>query len=214
MERKDKRTRNWTTIVYPDSCPDHWTDKLAELCAPAIISPLHDRDINPDGTPKKPHWHVIIAFYAIKSYSQVADMVKTFGGINPQPCTTLVGTARYLIHKDNPEKAQYDPKDVICLCGADYQNLLLTPTDIRQALRDIVSFMRDNNIQYYDDLLNYCLDHKLEWFDIAAKNTLTLRSYCVSKATKDKAIKEQDYVRRIDSISNRSTQSNPSKLSL
>lgn len=182
----DKRTRNWTTIVYPESCPDDWIKILSETCIPCIVSPLHDKDINPDNTEKKPHYHVLLLFAGVKSYSQVRDIVYTFGGVNPQVCNNAVGYARYLIHKDNPEKAQYDPKDIQCFGGIDWSELVLTPTDIKLALREIIAFMRKEDICYYDDLLNYCLDNKLEWFDVAMKNTIALRSYCVSKATKKK----------------------------
>ena len=54
------RTRNYATVVYPESAPSDWIDKLTECFVPAFISPLHDKDINPGGEPKKPHYHVII----------------------------------------------------------------------------------------------------------------------------------------------------------
>lgn len=56
MEKK--RTRNWATVVYPESAPDDWIMKLQEQCVPALISLLHDKDINADGTRKKEHYHV------------------------------------------------------------------------------------------------------------------------------------------------------------
>ena len=41
------------------------------MLVPGFISPLHDSDINADGEPKKPHWHVILTFKGLKSYEQV-----------------------------------------------------------------------------------------------------------------------------------------------
>lgn len=205
----DKRTRNWTTVFYPESCPEDWEQKIQELCVPAFVSPLHDKDINPDGTPKKPHYHAVLMFNGVKSYTQVKEMVSTFGGVDPKIVNNLVGVARYLVHKDNPEKAQYDPKDVKSFSGADWSELILTPTDIRLTLREIVSFMRKNSINYYDDLLNYCLDHNQEWFDIAMKNTLSLRSYCVSRATKKKDL-DDEHLRGSQSIPVGSIKPDPS----
>lgn len=45
-------------MVYPESAPDDWIMKLQEQCVPALISLLHDKDINADGTRKKEHYHV------------------------------------------------------------------------------------------------------------------------------------------------------------
>ncbi len=47
------RTRNFTTIVYPESAPENWMEILGELFIPSLVSPLHDRDTNPTGECKK-----------------------------------------------------------------------------------------------------------------------------------------------------------------
>lgn len=60
---ENKRYRNWTLIVYPESAPENWKSILSnELKLIFAISPLHDQDINPDGSLKKAHWHVLICF--------------------------------------------------------------------------------------------------------------------------------------------------------
>ena len=50
---KEQRKRNWVFVVYPDSAPENWVEKLREMRVPGFISPLHDKDVNPDGEPKK-----------------------------------------------------------------------------------------------------------------------------------------------------------------
>ena len=49
------RTRNFATIVYPESAPENWKSILENEIVPALISPLHDKDINADGEKKKAH---------------------------------------------------------------------------------------------------------------------------------------------------------------
>ena len=68
------RTRNYATVVYPESAPSDWIDKLTECFVPAFISPLHDKDINPGGEPKKPHYHVIIMFDSVKTRDQAKEI--------------------------------------------------------------------------------------------------------------------------------------------
>ena len=68
--QKDTRVRNFATVVYPESAPENWQEILAEQFIPAFISPLHDKDINPTGEPKKPHYHVMIMYEGKKSESK------------------------------------------------------------------------------------------------------------------------------------------------
>lgn len=65
---RDQRTRNFATVVYPESAPSDWIDKLDQLHVAALISPLHDKDTNPSGEPKKPHYHVLLMFEGKKDY--------------------------------------------------------------------------------------------------------------------------------------------------
>lgn len=53
MNKTNKRTRNYATVEYPESAPVDWVRLLQEQSVPALISPLHDKDIYTDGTSKK-----------------------------------------------------------------------------------------------------------------------------------------------------------------
>lgn len=69
------RTRNYATMVYPESAPENWQTVIAESKIPVFISPLHDKDINPDGTPKKPHYHVLTSFDSVKTVDQAKEFL-------------------------------------------------------------------------------------------------------------------------------------------
>ena len=43
------RTRNYATVVYPESAPNDWIEVLTQQFVPCFISPLHDKDVNPGG---------------------------------------------------------------------------------------------------------------------------------------------------------------------
>lgn len=64
-----KRGRSWTIIVYPDSLPKNWLELLQN--EPVAISPLHDKDVNPDGTLKKPHYHIVLNYKGNKSFISI-----------------------------------------------------------------------------------------------------------------------------------------------
>ena len=75
------RSRNWATVVYPESTPSDWQQVLADTHAYAMVSPLHDRDQNPDGTPKKAHWHVLVQFDVVKTQEQATEFFAPIGGV-------------------------------------------------------------------------------------------------------------------------------------
>ncbi len=104
----DTRTRNFATVVYPESAPEEWQGILAEQFIPAFISPLHDKDLNPTGEEKKAHWHVVVMFEGKKSVEQVTEIFNLIGGVGCDKVHSIRGYARYLCHLDNPDKAKYN----------------------------------------------------------------------------------------------------------
>lgn len=181
--KRDNRGRNFATIVYPDSAPENWQEILAGLFVPAFISPLHDKDLNPTGEPKKPHWHVMLMFEGKKSDEQVREMFAQIGGVGMDKVNSIRGYARYLCHMDNPEKAQYAPEEVRALCGADYTGIIGLVTDKYKAIGEMIDFCEDNGIISYSKLLKYCRMERYDWFRVLCDNgTLVMKEFLKSKA--------------------------------
>ena len=176
------RTRNFATVVYPESAPDNWQSILSEQCIPAFISPLHDSDVNATGEQKKSHYHVIIMFEGVKTREQAEDVFKTINGVGCEVVQSLRGYARYLCHLDNPEKAQYSPEDVRSLCGADYTGVIGLVTDKYKAIGEIILYCKENNIVSYSDLLEYCMIERYDWFRVLCDNgTFVVQTYLKSR---------------------------------
>lgn len=164
------RTRNYATVVYPDSAPPDWQLFLQEMFVPAFISPLHDKDVNPTGEPKKPHWHIIIMFDSVKTREQARELFEKIGGVGCEVVNSIRGYSRYLCHLDNPEKVQYSPEEVRCLCGADYFNTIGLVVDKYKTIEEIAFFCRDNDIYSYSDLFFYCLENRYDWYRTLCDN--------------------------------------------
>ena len=177
------RTRNFATFVYPDSAPENWQEILAEQFVPAFISPLHDMDTNPDGEIKKSHWHVLITFETTKTKEQAEQLISLISGVGCEVIQSLRGYARYLCHLDNPEKHQYPPEDVRALCGADYTSAIGLPTDKYKAIKEMMEYIRQNEIYSYSDLLDYCSLERFDWFRVLCDNgTVVMKEYLKSRA--------------------------------
>ena len=112
-----------------------------------MISPVHDKDINPDenNTLKKPHYHVLLMFDSVKTYKQVTEITEEVKATIPQIVHSPKGLARYMTHMDNPEKAQYKTEDIVALNGADLSELLKPSSQDRYSMiREMLQFINDN----------------------------------------------------------------------
>lgn len=172
QSKKDSRVRNWTFIEYPESAPDNWRLVLDDLHIKWVESPLHDKDTNPDGTVKKPHWHVMLCFSSKKSYQQILKICRGISGTNPQRVEDITGLVRYMAHLDNPEKYQYDTGLIVGHGGFDVGNYLVATRRERYSIiRDMMAWVDMENITEMKDLLDYAMrEHFEDWFPLLCDN--------------------------------------------
>ena len=176
------RTRNFATVVYPDSAPDNWQQILEEKFIPAFISPLHDSDVNPTGEPKKPHYHVLIMFDGVKTKDQAIDVFDAIHGVGCERVNSIRGYARYLCHLDNPEKHQYNQESVRSLCGADYISTIGLAIDKYVAIGEMQDFCDKYNIVSFYILANYARAHRPDWHRILCDcGAVFMREYLNSR---------------------------------
>lgn len=175
-KKRDERVRNWVFILYPDSAPENWKDMLQEMAIPCAISPLHDRDVNPDGEVKKPHYHILLLFDGNKSYDQIKEITDNFNASVPQKCLSVRGQVRYFCHLDNPEKWQYDERQIITYGGIDTTDLLKKSASYRYStITDMYDFVKANQITEITTLLDYCRENDLEdWFVMLCDGQATI----------------------------------------
>ena len=133
-----------------------------------VESPLHDKDLDATGTPKKPHWHVLLLFDGVKSYEQVAAITASIGATIPQRCASARGMVRYMAHLDNPDKHQYDTRDIIGHGGVDVADYLRPTSAARyDAIAEMMQWIRDNDVVEMEDLLVYAAAERREdWWPL------------------------------------------------
>ncbi|WP_418828134.1 replication protein [Paratractidigestivibacter sp.] len=175
------RTRNYATVVYPESAPADWLTVLDSLHVPAFVSPLHDADVNADNTPKKAHYHVLLMFAGVKTKEQAQAVIDAIGGVGCESVSTVRGYARYLVHADNPEKAQYSKSDVRAFGGADYDAVTHLPTDDVKITKEMMQFIRANQISSFAQFADICAIEHEDWFRaLVTKSTYFIKEYIKS----------------------------------
>lgn len=189
MAEKNVKKRNWAFVVYPESAPKDWREQLAKSGIQCAISPLHDQDKNADGEPKKPHYHVILVYGNPTTYNNVKGFTNgQLGQTIPQPLEQVRGYYRYLTHADNPEKAQYAAADIQTINGFDIRDYVeMTKSEVTKYKRELLAFIRDNDLIEYSDLLDILLDGgeaTADLFEVASNHTLFLTKYIASRRFK------------------------------
>lgn len=184
MAEKNVKKRNWAFVLYPESAPADWREQLQKTGLPCAISPLHDRDVNATGEPKKPHYHVMVFYQGPTSYNVVKRLTDGLNQPIPQVVEQVRGYYRYLTHMDNPEKAQYSPSEITTLNGFDIGDYVeMSKSEVTKTLRALMEYIQDNDLMEYADLMDMTMCEGIppEWFDVAASHTLFFTGYLKSR---------------------------------
>ena len=180
---QDERIRNITFMLYDDSATPNWKDLIVEDHIPYMYI-YHDRDKNPTGEPKKPHYHVILCFEGKKSPKQLQYYADRYGAANGQyqPVASIRAMARYLTHMDNPDKEPYDSGEVVS-CAIDYNAIIGMASDKYKAIMEMVDFCESENIISFGELFIYSKIHRFDWFKcLCDSSTMVMKEYLKSKA--------------------------------
>lgn len=180
------KKRYWAFVLYPESAPENWKDILQQTGLSCCVSPLHDKDINPTGEVKKAHYHIILCYSGPTTEKCVKAITDKLNQPKPIALEQVRGYFRYLTHKDNPEKYQYNENEIITINDFDIDNYNdLSVSQIKSIMIDLQKIIRDNEIIEYCDLLDYLLDNDLlSYLDVAQNHTILFNTYITSLRNK------------------------------
>lgn len=116
------KARCWVFVAYPESMPENWLEILRETHVAMAISPLHDKDVTLDENgkevPKKAHYHIMMFWDGPVTNKGATEIARKLGSnLVPQKVERVKGQYRYLWHADDPDKYQYDQKDMLQING-------------------------------------------------------------------------------------------------
>lgn len=183
------KKRYWSCIGYPESLPENWKDILSETRLPVCISPLHDKDVNETTEEtKKPHYHILLCYDGPVTKENVQRITDQLNTPMPVPVDSVRGAVRYMTHKDNPEKFQYDEKDIQTLNGFDLSTFCeLTAGEVNNILNQLVTLIREKQFTEYSDLIDHLQDSgEVDVLNVAMSHTYFLDAYLKSARNKAK----------------------------
>ena len=115
QEAKKVQSRVFSVILYEDAENYDCMEVIAACCEyfDKWAYAKHDRDTLEDGSPKKVHYHVTGHLEGPRTPQTVANRIGVPANyVQCKKGYTFKKGVRYLLHLDNPEKAQY-AEDVI-----------------------------------------------------------------------------------------------------
>lgn len=171
----------WSAIVYPESAPEDWKEKLRNKGYELAISPLHDKDkwehdspekevMCEDGTMlhiekgllykkgdlKKAHWHIIVKVDVRTSFREMDEELQNLLKCpRIQKCRSLKGAYEYFMHLNNPERYQYDRDEI-----EEYNGFTLEPNarEKTEILQDIMRTCEEECIEDFSELVRRFID--------------------------------------------------------
>lgn len=105
----EKRSYNWRIVSYASEeeikrfC-EKWGSKWEYI--------LHNKDIKEDGSKKENHFHINITLKEWKSRNRVCELIESEENSFAIEMIDKEKAHRYLTHKDNPEKFQYEESEI------------------------------------------------------------------------------------------------------
>ena len=179
------KSKYFCAVLYPDST-SYDTEKVIKALAQEhltfAVSPIHDQDVEVDGTLKKPHFHLLLAYQSATTLKNICGWFNACGMPESdlhciRVCASGVGYYRYLTHKDNPEKAQYNDHDVRVFNDSDelFQKFSRTSSDKIDDLVRIFHIVDDLNTTSFHNLMQYLmLNERLLFKMITSSSALAI----------------------------------------
>lgn len=180
---KEVKKRFWTVVLYPESAPKDWREIIKQSGLVFAVSPLHDKDINADGSPKKPHHHLILVYNGPTTYNNVKSFCDQLNQPIPKPLESVRGMYRYFTHEENPEKAQYDKNDIEHYNGFALANFCeLMRGEVNKIKIDVFNLIARMDVREYSELVYLLLDNEMyDELEVVTSNTLLFNTVITSR---------------------------------
>ena len=198
------KSRYWAFVLYPESAPADWIDQLILTGLRFAVSPLHDKDLDPTGNPKKAHYHVMLCWDGPTTFNSAKRFTDSLFQPIPIPLVSPNGYYRYFIHKDNPDKYQYDEKDIKSYNGFDI-SVYFSSSDIQDAINLLSDLIIDSKITEYSVFCDIVRLQYPQLRNIAFSHTIHFNTLIRSVRHKSQSDKLEDLAKRFAELGGTTT---------
>ncbi|HFJ7291488.1 TPA: replication protein [Enterococcus faecium] len=170
-----EKARYFTFLLYPESIPDDWVERLELLGVPIAISPIHDRDLSKvEGQKyKKAHYHIIYVAKNPVTADSVRMKVKRCLGDKSVAMVKIVVTSMenmylYLTHESKDaiakNKVKYSRKDIRLINNFDIDRYItLDVEDKDDMLNEVCDLIDEHDLANMRELRRFVKLHGSEY---------------------------------------------------
>lgn len=170
-----EKARYFTFLLYPESIPTDWIQKLESLDVPIAISPIHDKDLsNVEGQKyKKAHYHVIYVAKNPVTADSVRVKIKRLLGEKALAKVQIVIQSMenmylYLTHESKDaiakNKYKYKKSDIIQLNNFDIDRYItLDAEDKDDMLNEVCDLIDEHGLANIRELRRFIRVHGAEY---------------------------------------------------
>nr|WP_223286761.1 replication protein [Enterococcus italicus]QZN14061.1 replication protein, repB_1 [Enterococcus italicus] len=177
MTIKNTKARHFGFLLYPDSIPNDWKEKLESLGVSMAVSPLHDMDEKKDKDTwnssdvirngkhyKKPHYHIIYIARNPVTIESVRNKIKRKLGNSSVAHVEILdyikGSYEYLTHESKDAIAKnkhiYDKKDILHINDFDIDRYITLDESQKRELKNLLlDIVDDYNLVNTKDLMAF-----------------------------------------------------------
>ena len=202
-KKQPTKAKYWLALSYDDSAPADILER-AKQCGVECACIYHDKDFNALATPdtytdevlepgqaKKPHRHWIFAFPNTTTEKHASNTILAItNGPKIKGATNIKGAYAYFTHKHDPDKYQYDSKDIMTFNGFAPENYFsLNSGEEDEAFKCIEGIIKDYDLEEYCDLIDRLAAEFPDLARFARTHTLHIKAYLQSKHMKRRQAK-------------------------
>lgn len=168
------KARHFTFLLYPESVPGDWKDRLESLGICMAVSPLHDKDKSEikDQEFKKPHYHVIYIAKNPVTVDAVRNKIKRCLGDKTVNHVEIVDNVQnaylYLTHESKDAKRKnkhvYPRADITLLNDFDIDRYVTLDDAQKKDLKILImNLINKKHIVNSAHLLDFIDEHGAEY---------------------------------------------------
>lgn len=185
------KARYWVGVLYPENMRQDWETVIGELLQLPYVYCIHNADVNADGTPRKVHVHLMIAFPNTTTYKNALEVFNLLSADGCKACNTVQKVINvrymynYLIHdtEDSRKKHKhlYDLGERVCGNCFDIGGYEQLDLNTKKAMRkELAKVIFDLGFMNYLDFYAYVISN----YDDAYEEVVTAYSGHFERLTK------------------------------
>ena len=221
------KARYWEAVLWTENLIEDWQVDIDDILQVPFAYCVHDKDVLEDGSPRKEHMHIILAFSNTTTYNHALNIFKLLGenAVNTcQACRDIKNCYDYLIHDTESAKKKnkylYDAGERIE--GNNFDIGLFEQISLQEKRKMLIELVDFIMIEGFTNIVDFrfatIMDAKFnrfEYQDVLVSYTSTLDKFCAGNYKKLRTggarLKVENDTEKVEQQHEKSTQKSTQK---